>query len=455
MRRILLLAGIWGWSFLLIKVSVAGMTPPTMACLRIGLGAVALLVVCRVRGQSLPRDSATWGHMTVMGLMYGVLPFTLLGWGEQRTTSALAAVSQADTPLFTAVFAAWLLSDRIKRPQTIGLVIGFVGVGVGAGIALGDLAKSSTIGSLAEAASGACYGFAFTYARRYLGRVDPLVAATGQLLTGFVLALPLAVITTATSGFSLSPTRAVAIVLLGVVSTGIAYALNYGSIAAVGPTKASTVTYLVPVVAVIVGIIALGEPFQTRVITGGVIIAVGIALVQDRTKAIRRIPVVGTALATLLLGACSGGGSAPLQATGCAAPHHDAFDPHSTVHVLPGAPTPSYLTNPPTSGVHQPINVPSYRGVRTASIAPQIQVGLLESSQVLVQYRPPIEPTKLVALTANKLVTVAPNPSLPAPVVATAWTWRLECTAPTPAVVAALQSFVAAHAGNGPQSPPP
>jgi len=287
-RRILVLAAIWGWSFVFIKVAIKGMTPPTMACARCALGAVALTVLLRARGLRLPRDAASWRHFTVMGLMYSAVPFTMLGWGEQRTTSALAAVCQADTPLFTALFAVWLIGDRLRRPQVVGLAVGLTGVAICAGVAGGDLAHSSSLGALAEAASGACYGFAFTYARRHLGSVAPLVAATGQVITGAMLALPLAVATSLRSGVHLTGTRVGAIVLLGVFGTGIAYALNYASIAAVGATRASLVTYLIPVVAVIVGIAVLGEPFEARVITGGGVIVVGIAMVQGRMVRLRR-----------------------------------------------------------------------------------------------------------------------------------------------------------------------
>lgn len=284
MRRILILAVIWGWSFFLIKVSVRGMTPPTMACLRCGLGAVALLVLCRSKGWQLPRDRETWQHFWVMGLMYSALPFSLLGWGEQRTTSALAAVCQADTPLFAALFSVWILRDRLRRVHVIGLVVGLVGVAVCAGLGGGDVAHSSKIGAVAEVASGASYGFAFCYARRYLRHVQPVVAATGQVVAGAVLAAPFAVGTSLRAGFHLTPTRLAAIVVLGVVGTGLAYAINYASIADLGATKASLVTYLIPIVAVAVGIVILGEPFQLRVIGGGAVIVIGIALVQRPPK---------------------------------------------------------------------------------------------------------------------------------------------------------------------------
>ncbi|GAC1317920.1 MAG: DMT family transporter [Acidimicrobiales bacterium] len=334
MRRILLLAVIWGWSFFFIKVAVGGMTPPTMACLRCALGAVALLALCRAKGWRLPRDRRIWRHFAVMGLIYSALPFSLLGWGEQRTTSALAAVAQADTPLFAALFSVALLGQRIKRIHVVGLAVGFVGVGICAGIASGDLAHSSTAGALAEVASGASYGLAFCYARRYLSGVAPVVAATGQVIAGALIALPFAIATSVQAGIALTPTRAAAIVVLGILATGVAYAVNYASIADVGATKASLVTYLIPIVAVAVGIAVLGEPFQLRVIVGGSVIVIGIALVQDRLGGLRRLllrlPVVGALLAGVLLGACAS--SSPDRSTvnaGWAEPHHDPLDPTS------------------------------------------------------------------------------------------------------------------------------
>jgi len=464
-RRILLLAGIWGWSFLFIKVAVAGMTPPTLACLRCALGALALLALGRARGIRLPRDAVSWKHFAVMGLIYSAVPFTLLGWGEQRTTSALAAVCQADTPLFAALFSVLLLGERLRRAHVLGLVIGFTGVAICAGAAGGDLAHSSSAGAMAEVASGASYGLAFCYARRHLGGIAPLVAATGQVITGTLLALPLAVATSLHSGIQLTPARLGAVAILGVVGTGIAYAINYASIADVGATRASLVTYLIPVVAVAVGIVVLGEPFELRVVAGGVVIVAGISLVQDRVAGLRRrllrVPLVGTALATLLLGACSSSGSASgtagIPASGCARTKHDPLDPRSVTHVLPGAPEPPYLTDPPTSGEHQVVVVRNLRGSRSQPLTRPVQVGLLEKGQVLIQYRP--GPGDLAAsfsaLAGNPLVTVAPDPGLAVPVVATAWTWRLRCGDGGPRTVSALEAFVSAHAGKGPEQTPP
>src|SRR4051812_16037201 len=121
MRRLLLLAFIWGWSFLFIKVAVEGMTPSTVAFARVGLGAAVLLVVVRARRLHLPVERRMWRHFAVAALFGNVLPFTSLAWGEQRITSALTAVLNASTPLFTAVIASIFLHERLRRMQKAGL----------------------------------------------------------------------------------------------------------------------------------------------------------------------------------------------------------------------------------------------------------------------------------------------------------------------------------------------
>ncbi|MCI3948796.1 MAG: protein of unknown function transrane, partial [Acidimicrobiales bacterium] len=115
MRRLLLLAFIWGWSFLFIKVAVEGMPPVAVAGGRIALGAAVLVGVCAASGLRLPRDRTTWRHLAVAALFGNVLPFTLLAWGEERVTSALTAVLNASTPLFTALAGAALLGERLRR----------------------------------------------------------------------------------------------------------------------------------------------------------------------------------------------------------------------------------------------------------------------------------------------------------------------------------------------------
>jgi drug/metabolite transporter (DMT)-like permease len=290
-RRIALIALIWGWSFLFIKVAVEGMTPTAVAGARIALGALVMVIVLRVRNIALPGDVRLWGHLAVMGVVFNVIPFTLLAWGEQRITSALTAVLNATTPLFAAVITAIILGERLRRSQVLGVVLGFIGVGVAAGAGASDLAGSSLTGSGAVVLAAACYGFGFAYARRHLSGTSPMVAATGQLLTATAVILPVAVATSIDQGVELPPHRLLAVVLLGVLGTGVAHLLNYRSIAEVGPTRASIVTQLVPVVAVTVGVLFLDEPFRLRLIAGAAMTLFGIALLHERIRRFRTIPV--------------------------------------------------------------------------------------------------------------------------------------------------------------------
>ncbi len=291
MKRLLVLAFIWGWSFLFIKVGVEGMSPPTVACARVGLGAVTLHAVLRFQGRPLPRDRATWRDFTIVAVIGSALPFTMLAWGEERITSALTAVLNASTPLFTALFAALVLRDRLRPAQIAGLGLGVAGVAVAAGMGGSDLADSSLAGSLAAVLAGAAYGLAFVYMRRRLTGVPPIVAACGQLTMATVLLAPFAVVTSIDAGIHLEPHRVLAVGLLGVFGTGLAYILNYQVIGELGATRASLVTYIIPVVAVAVGVAVLDEPFELQLLAGGALIVLGIAVVNERILSRRATPV--------------------------------------------------------------------------------------------------------------------------------------------------------------------
>lgn len=291
----MLLAGIWGWSFLFIKVAVAGLTPSTVAALRVGLGAAVLLGFVRARGLRLPRGRDWWRHFAVVALVGSAMPFTLLAWGEQHISSALSAVLNASTPLFAALFAGLLLGDRLRSGQVVGLALGFVGVAVAVGLGVEDLTGSALGGELAAVVAGAGYGLAFAYTRRHLTTIPPVIAASGQLVMATVLLTPIAVVTSVRQGVHPTPTRLTAIVLLGVLGTGVAYLLSYRLIADVGPTRASLVTYLIPIVAVTVGVLFLDEAFSLRLVVGGGLTIAGIALLNVGSRAAGPGPVVAGA----------------------------------------------------------------------------------------------------------------------------------------------------------------
>ena len=287
MRRLIVLACIWGWSFLFIKVILEGAPPTFLAWGRIALGLAVLAVFLRRSGERLP-ERRHWGHLLVLGLAMSVVPFILIGWGEQHISSALAAVLNACTPLFAAGFAAGLLGERLRPPQLAGVAVGFLGVAVVAGVGGGDLSGSSLLGCMAVVLAGAGYGFGFAYANRFTTGLSALQLSFGQLLFATVILTPVAAVDVAAGRVDLGPLALLCLVLLGALGTGYAYLLNYRTLQESGATVASLVTYLVPLVAVAAGVLVLGEPFTIRLVIGSLIVVLGVALVQGRLFAPRR-----------------------------------------------------------------------------------------------------------------------------------------------------------------------
>ncbi|HEY2957555.1 MAG TPA: DMT family transporter [Actinomycetota bacterium] len=281
MRRLVLLAFIWGWSFLFIKVIVDHSTPQFVAWGRITLGFAVVLAFLHRGGERLP-ERRWWGHLAVLALAMSVMPFTLIAWGEERVTSALASVLNATTPLFAAAFSAWLLRARLRPPQLAGLAVALAGVAVVAGLGGGDLAGSSLTGTLAVVAGSAGYGFGFTYAHRFVEGLSPIRLAAGQLATAALLLTPGTAADLAAGRVHLTPLVVLCLLLLGALGTGYAYVLNYRILKDVGGTGASLVTYLIPIVGVGAGVLVLHEPFSLRQVAGALVIVVGIALVQGR-----------------------------------------------------------------------------------------------------------------------------------------------------------------------------
>jgi drug/metabolite transporter (DMT)-like permease len=230
------------------------------------------------------------------GVFGCAVPFTLLAWGEERITSALTSVAQGTMSMFTALFAAILLHERLRPIQAIGLIGGLVGVAVAAGLGADDLTGSSLAGVAAAVLAGASYGLTYAHNQRHLLHVPPMTAATGQLLVGAVVLAPFAAVTTATDGIELTPARVGAIVALGVLGTGVAYWINFGAIARVGATAASLVTYLIPPIAVVVGWLVLDEEITLQLVVGLVIIVASVAAVRSgprRTRAPAETAAVG------------------------------------------------------------------------------------------------------------------------------------------------------------------
>jgi hypothetical protein len=184
-----------------------------------------------------------------------------------------------------------------------------------------------------------------------------------------------------------------------------------------------------------------------RIGRGGRLRSLAVHRSRPATWAVAIVGIVATVVLAATVVACSGGGT---TGAGCTGIHQEPFDPRSTQHLLPGASVPPYVTNPPTSGAHQVGYYP--RGVVPNAIPDPVQVALLEDGFVVVQYRPTTGIGGLAALTKiNPYVSVAPNPGLPQPVVATAWLSDMRCGSAAPGAVKDLERFVRARVGRGAQ----
>ncbi|MFC5381832.1 DMT family transporter [Aquipuribacter nitratireducens] len=272
----------WGASFLFIKWGLEGLSPAQVTLARVLFGSVFLagwLLATRTR---LPRDWRTWGHLSMLGLLFCFLPFTLFAWAETRIDSGLAAVLNATTPLWTIVLVLLFVPvETVTVRKAIGLLVGFAGVVV---VALPDLlggASGPVLGQLACLAATACYGVGFVWLRRYVlpRGVRPLVIAFGQVSTGLGWSL-LAAPVLSRDPVTLTPTVVGGMLALGVLGTGLAFVLNTAVTAGLGATFASTVTYLSPVIGVVLGAVVLGEDVTVAAVVGGSVVILGVAVGQ-------------------------------------------------------------------------------------------------------------------------------------------------------------------------------
>lgn len=285
------LALLWGSNFLLIAVALDAFVPTQIMAARLVLGAVALLAILLLGGQRLPSGLGVWKHLLFAAVVGNVVPYYLFAWAEQTVTSSLAGVLNATTPLFTlAIAVASRQEARVTIDRVAGLAIGFLGVVV-IMAPWQEGALGTVAGQIGVLAASACYGVVFVYQRRFLtGRgTPPLALATGQMVAAsvvVVLATPLIVAAPVTW----DPLPVLSLVVLGVLGTGLAYAINFRLIQDEGATNASTVTYLLPVVAVVLGALFLAEQITVNVVAGTAVVFVGIALAQQRVRLPLRRP---------------------------------------------------------------------------------------------------------------------------------------------------------------------
>jgi len=282
---------IWGASFLFIAVGATALPAFGVAFIRLLIGAVTLYVIIKVKGYKLPRDRDTWTKFLIGGAFMSAIPFTLFAYAETHVTSALAGIVNSVTPIATvlAILIAFR-SEKISRAQWIGLGIGIVGsfvlIGAWQGFGANEL-----LPILALFAATICYGVGGPYIRRYIEpkKLPTEVGAFGQVAGGAIIVLPFYLFAAPEKVIGTVDIWVVLSMLaLGALGSGVAYVAYYNVLKAAGSPIASTITLVTPIVAVLLGVLVLGEGIDWFEPVGGAVIIFGAAVAQERFKKLFR-----------------------------------------------------------------------------------------------------------------------------------------------------------------------
>jgi drug/metabolite transporter (DMT)-like permease len=282
---LLALAVLWGGSFFFNGVAVRELPAFTLVWLRVAVAAVALLLVLRTLGHPMPRDRRVWAAFLGMGLLNNVVPFALIVWGQHHIASGLASILNATTPLFTVLVAHLLTADEKLTPfKAAGVAVGFAGAVFMIGPdALGGLGVG-VLAQLACLAGALSYAFAGIFGRRFkrMG-VAPMATAAGQVCASTVLLLPVMLLVDRPWTLAM-PSAATwgAVLGVGLLSTALAYVLYFRILAAAGATNLLLVTFLIPVSAILLGVLVLGEALLLRHFGGMALIGAGLACIDGR-----------------------------------------------------------------------------------------------------------------------------------------------------------------------------
>ncbi|MEM7290186.1 MAG: DMT family transporter [Pseudomonadota bacterium] len=277
------LAFIWGGSFLFGRILMLEWPPFTVVFLRVALAAAALWVFLLITQRSFPTDRRFLCAILIMGVLNNVIPFSLILIGQREIGSGLAAVVNAMTPIWTLIIANRFTSDeKISANKITGILLGFAGVGVLIG---GDLIQGLTASAWAQGAvlgATISYGFAGVFGKRFRDQ-DPITVSTGQLTASSLVIFPVMLITEGFFNIS-SPDTELVIATLGlsILCTALTYVLFFKILASAGATNVSLVTFLVPVSAILLGIIWLGEQLTIGNVVGLLLIIAGLVFVDGR-----------------------------------------------------------------------------------------------------------------------------------------------------------------------------
>lgn len=288
--KFILLGLIWGSSFLWIKIGVQELGPFTLVALRVLFATLGLVIIARLRRARIPWRQFLSAFL-ILGLLNMALPFVLISWSEQYISSGMAAILNSTVPLFTLLIAPlFLADDPWTLPKGLGLLVGFLGVVVlMANQVQGDLTRPK-LGQLTMLLAAISYAAAAIYARRKVRGLTPDVQSLGQSFMATLVMLPLAFTIEAPFTLPYQPLTWVAALWLGLMGSCVATLLYYSLLQSIGPTRTTLVTYIFPLVGVILGAIFLHERPDWHLLVGGILIISGVAVVNFLRPMPRTLP---------------------------------------------------------------------------------------------------------------------------------------------------------------------
>ncbi len=272
---------IWGSAFALVKVVLEDVPTMTLVAGRLAFAGLFLTTVLAATGRaSALGDRRAWFAFVALGLGNNIWPFVLLTWGQQHIASSLAGILVASLPIWVGILAYAWIGERLTRDRMLGVLIGFAGVFLLIGGDLRDVTGSSALGQLAIIGGTMGYAFGTVFARRYLREGDAAVFAAGQTLVGALVMVPVALAWDRPFDIAITAKTALAWLTLGIVASGVAYLLYFPLIRRVTATQASTVGYLIPIWAVLIGVTILDESLASTAFAGLALIIAGVWLVN-------------------------------------------------------------------------------------------------------------------------------------------------------------------------------
>jgi drug/metabolite transporter (DMT)-like permease len=281
---LVVLAALWGGSFVFMRVAVPAIGPVPLTFARVALAALALLVVA-VAQRRVPDFRTHWRGLAVVGIVNSAMPFVLFCFAEQYVSASTAAILNATSPFFGAIAAAVWLGDPLTVRKLAGMTLGLAGVGVVVGWHTEPITVDVALAIAACLGAALCYGLGGVYAKRRMQHVQSFALACGSQASAALALVPALPFTTIPG--PVSALVVANVVALAIASTAIAYLIYFRLIADVGPARALMVTFLIPLFGVLWGALFLGEAVTPNMLEGGVLILAGLALALNLRTALR------------------------------------------------------------------------------------------------------------------------------------------------------------------------